>query len=58
MFIDYVLYSKFSIKKLYTDKKKLGFSFSILYLLFLNFNEDFIMPLEENKVNDGRKNQN
>ena len=58
MFLDYVLYSKFLIKKLYTDKKKLGFSFSVLYLWFLDFNEDFTISLEENKMNDGRENQN
>ena len=42
----------------YILKKNLGFSFSVLYLWFLDFNEDFTMSLEENKVNDGRENQN
>ena len=39
-------------------KKKLGFPFSVLYCDFLDFDEDFTMPLEENEVNDGRENQN
>ena len=56
MFLDYILYSKFLIKKLYTDKKKLGFSFSVLYLWFLDFNEDFTMSREENEVNNNREN--
>ena len=57
-FLDYILYSKFTIKKLDADKKKLGFSFSVLYLWFLDFDEDFsfTMPPEENEVNDGRDN--
>ena len=59
MFLDYVLYSKFPIKKLSGDKKKsLIFSFSVLYLWFLDFDEDFTMPHGENEVNDGRENQN
>ena len=59
MFLDYVLYSKFPIKKLGADKKKkLGFSFSVLYLWFLDFDEDFTMPHEENEMKDGRENQN
>ena len=60
MFLDYVLYSKFPIKVLGADKKKkrLGFSFLVLYLWFLDFDEDFTMPPKENKVNDGRENQN
>ena len=39
-------------------KKKLGFPFSVLYLLFLYFDEDFTMPPEKNKVNNDRENQN
>ena len=59
MFLDYVFYSKFLIKKLADDwKKKLGFPFSVLYLWFLDFDEDFTMPPEENEVNDGLENQN
>ena len=58
MFSDYVLYYKFSIKKLGADKKKLGFPFLVLYLWFLDFDEDFTMPHKENEMNDGRENQN
>ena len=58
MFLDYVLYSKFPIKKLGANKKKLGFLFSVLYLWFLDFDEDFTIPPEENEVNDGIENQN
>ena len=59
MFLDYVLYSKFPIKKLGTDKKKeFRFFFSVLYLCFLYFDENFTMSPKENKVNDGRENQN
>ena len=58
MFLDFVLYSKFLIKNLGADKKKLSFLFSVLYLWFLDFDEDFTMPPEENEVNDGRENQN
>ena len=43
--------------KLGADKKK-GFPFSVLYLWFLDFDEDFTMPHEENEMNDGRENQN
>ena len=39
-------------------KKKLGFHFLVLYLWFLDFDEDFTMPSEENEMNDGRENQN
>ena len=38
-------------------KKKLDFSFSVLYLCFLDFDEDFISP-KENEMTDGRENQN
>ena len=51
MYLDYILYSKFPIKKL-------GFSFSVLYLWFLDFDENFTIPPKENKVNDSKENQN
>ena len=51
MFLDCFLYSKFPIKKL-------DFHFSVVYLWFIGFDEDFSMPPKENKVNDGRENQN
>ena len=57
MFLDYVLYYKFPIKKLDADKKEeVMFPFSVLYLWFLDFNEDFTIPPEENEVNDDREN--
>ena len=49
--------SNLPIKKLGADKKKLGFLFSVLYLWFLDFDEDFTMPPKENEINDGRPNQ-
>ena len=59
MFSDYVLYFNFPIKKLGADrKKKVKFSLSVLYLWFLDFDEDFTMPHEENEMSSGRKNQN
>ena len=59
MFLNYVLYFKFPIKKLCANKKKkLSFLFLVLYLRLLDFDKDFIMPPEENEMNDGRENQN
>ena len=49
MFLYYVLCFKFSIKKLRAGKKKrLDFLFSVLYLWFLDLDENFTMPLEVN----------